>query len=273
MGVLAAVGTSRAGSTTARLILRKDITAGTADAYGRRWAAFKTFCDDNGWNALPATPGAVACYFGTLAERNLEPSTIRGYLTPVNSRHAAAGLPKPAAGPLLARLRKGYAHMRAEHANALPFARGPLPTPVMWQIVLLALRTVDAEWRRRFTAIAMAFLVARRTSEVLELQRQDLHLRADGGIDLQVCRFKNGEARADPRRLACVIPPSRRNGPDLPLILLRRMMLELDAAEAPPDRLVFSTPTLDRPPTCNDLTAWLGVALNRLSISPPPGVV
>lgn len=255
------------------MILRKDITAGTADAYGRRWAPFETFCADNGWVALPAIPGAVACYFGTLAERNLEPSTIRGYLTPVNSRHAAAGLPKPAAGPLLARLRKGCSRVWAEHANALPFARGPLPAPILWQIVELELNTVDCEWRRRFRAIVTAFLVARRTSEVLELQLQDLHLRHDGGIDLQVRRFKNGEARAGPRRLAYVIPPSRRNEPNLSLILLRRMMRELAADAAPPDRLVFSTPSLDRPPTCNDLTAWLGVALDRLSASLPPCVV
>lgn len=106
----------------------------------------------------------------------------------MNSRHAAAGLPKPAAGPLLARLRKGYARMRAEHANALPFASGPLPATVMWQIVLLALRTLHAEWRRRFTAIAIAFIVARRTSEVLELQRQDFYLRRRhrlAGVPLQ----------------------------------------------------------------------------------------
>lgn len=51
---------------------------------------------------------------------------------------------------------------------------------------------------------------------------------------MQVCRFKNGEARADPLRLAYVIFPSRRNVPDLPLILLRRMMRELDEAKAPP---------------------------------------
>lgn len=273
MGVLAAVGTTSAGATTARMILRKNITAGTADADRRRWQVFKTFCDDNGWTALPASPGAVACSFGTLAERNLEPSTIRGYLTPINSRHVAAGLPKPAAGPIMARLRKGYARVRADHANALPFARGPLPAPVLWQIVILALRTSKPEWRRRFTAIVMGFLVARRTSELLELQRQDLHVRDDGGIDLQVCRFKNGEARADPRRLAYVIPPSRRTEADLPLILLRRMQRELDADATPPDRLISSTPSLDRPPTCNDLTPWLGVALRRLSLSPPPGVV
>lgn len=270
---MAALGFASAGALTARMILRKDISAGTADAYGRRWEAFTSFCAENDWPSLPTTPAAVACFFGTLAERQLAPSTIRGYLTPVNSRHQAAGFPKPAVGELLARLRKGYARLLAEHDNAFPFARGPLPAPVLLRVVLLAMRTPDPKWRRRFTAVVLAFLVARRTSEVLELQKQDVHLRADGGVDLQVCRFKNGEARADPRRLAYVVPPSERPEPDVPLLLLRRMLRELAAPAIPPNRLIFSTSSLDRPPTCTDLTAWLGVALARLDVSPPPGVL
>eukprot|EP00168_Porphyra_purpurea_P014883 TRINITY_DN4399_c0_g1_i1.p1 TRINITY_DN4399_c0_g1~~TRINITY_DN4399_c0_g1_i1.p1 ORF type:complete len:115 (+),score=3.06 TRINITY_DN4399_c0_g1_i1:870-1214(+) len=68
------------------------------------------------------------------------------------------------------------------------------------------METEDHSWRRRFSAIVCAFLVARRALEVLELRKQDLHLRTDGGVDLQVCRFQNGETRADPRCLAYVIP-------------------------------------------------------------------
>lgn len=111
VGILATLAASSAGAAFARMILRKDITAGTAHAYDRRWAAFENFCEENNWVALPATPGAVACYFGTLAERDLEPSTIRGYLTPLNNRHMAAGFPKQAVGPLLTRLREGCARL------------------------------------------------------------------------------------------------------------------------------------------------------------------
>lgn len=51
-------------------------------------------------------------------------------------------------------------------------------------------------------------------------------------------------------------------------------MLQKLSADAPPsDRLIVSTLSLDRPSTCNDLAAWFGVALDKLSISPPPGVV
>lgn len=63
----------------------------------------------------------------------------------------------------MARLRRGYARVRAARANAFPFARGPFPAPVLWRIVLLAMRTADPSWRRRFTAVVEAFLVARRS--------------------------------------------------------------------------------------------------------------
>lgn len=151
------------------MILRKDITAGTADTYGWRWEALTVFCDDDSRQSLQASPGAVACYFKTLAEGNLNSSAIREYLTPIKSRHAAAGLDKPAVEPVLARLHNGYARVRVENSDALPFARGPLPAPMLRQIVLLGLQKEDPEWHRRFTAVVTAFLVSRRTSKVLEL--------------------------------------------------------------------------------------------------------
>lgn len=170
-------------------------------------------------------------------------------------------------------LRTGYACIRAEQTNSLPFARGALTAPVLWKIVLLAMRTANSECRRRFTAVVVALLVARRTSGVLELQKQNLDLRVDSGVDLQVSRFKGIEARADPRRLAYVMPPSHRSDPDIALVLIRRVLRELAEDASPPYRIVFSTPSLDPPPTCTHLTAWLGMALGRLSIPPPPGVV
>lgn len=59
----------------------------------------------------------------------------------------------------------------------------------------------------------------------------------------------------------------------MPLILLNKMLRELDDAGAPGNQLVFSKPGLDRPPTCLDLTAWLGMALETLGVQPTPGVL
>lgn len=79
--------------------------------------------------------GSSAYYFDSLVERYVASSTIRGYFSSINTRHAAAGIPKPAFAALVAHPRKGHARLQAERTNSFPFARGPLPDPVLWQIV------------------------------------------------------------------------------------------------------------------------------------------
>ena len=246
----------------------------TADAYGRQWAAFEEFCADNGWPSLPTTAAAVACYVGTLCERQLAQSTIDSYLSPVNGRHVAAGFPKPATGRLVQDLRAGYARMVADRSNSFPFARAPLPAPVAWRIAELASRTPDAAWRARFTAVVLAFVLARRTSEVLELQLQDVETTADGGIRCSVSRCKGGERRNTVTRLVFDLPASPCTSvPDLPLLLFSALVSSLRASGAPPSRLLFSTVDLDRVPGPADLTAWLHVALDRLGEAVPAGVL
>ena len=173
----------------------------TADSYGHQWAAFEGFCADNGWPSLPTTAAAVSCYVGTLCERHVSQSTFDSYLSPVNGRHVAAWLPKPATGRLVQDLRAGYARMVADRTNVFPFERAPLPAPVAWRIVELASRTPDAAWRARFTAVVLAFVLTRRTSEVLELPLQDVETTADGGIRCSVLRYEGGERRNTVTRL------------------------------------------------------------------------
>lgn len=55
------------------------------------------------------------------------------------------------------------------------------------------------------------------------------------------------------------------------LVLLRRMMLELAAERAPPNRLIFSTPSLPTAPTPNHLTHWLQHSMSVLQTAPPAG--
>lgn len=73
---------------------------------------------------------------------------------------------------------------------------------------------------------------------MLELQKQEVELRADGGFDIQVFRFKNGESRAELLHLAYVIPGSRRPEPDV-VLYPRGLLRELAADDVPPKRLIF----------------------------------
>lgn len=80
---------------------------------------------------LPTPPAAVACYFGTLCERDLKPASLQVSLTPINNRHAAAGLPRPATDDLIRALRAGYKRLRAKRDKSFPLARAPFPAPTM----------------------------------------------------------------------------------------------------------------------------------------------
>lgn len=262
-----------AGAATAKAILGAAITHGTADSYERSWGHFADFCADNGWPALPTTEPAVTCYFAFLCDRGLKPATVRRYFTAVNNMHVAKGYAKPAAGPTFAKLRKGWARILADRTNSLPATRGPLPATHMEAIVHLAHRTTDADHRRQLTAVLLAFLVSRRTTEVLELQRQDISLLPDGAFHIEVHRYKNAEGRDDPHRLVYTIPVDTSLSTDPALDLLRSLIAELDDDAAPPSRLVFSTLSLPRAPKLDDLTSWLLQALTDLNIHPPPGVV
>lgn len=270
---MAALGATSAGAATAKRILNATVTAGTADGYMRNWLAFQDFCAANDWPALPTSAAAVACYYGAMCDRGLKPSTMRAYLTAVNNMHAAAGYARPALGPAVAKLRKGWARILADRTNALPPARGALPAPAMWQIVALAGRTADAHARRQYTAVLLAFLVSRRTSEVLELQMQDISKTTAGGVHIEVARFKHAEGRDAPTRLVYDIPRDPSLAVDPVIDLLYVMLDELAAEPAPPNRLIFSTPAVNRPPSTDDLSRWLRHGLAALGVSPPPGVL
>eukprot|EP00168_Porphyra_purpurea_P004611 TRINITY_DN15607_c0_g1_i1.p2 TRINITY_DN15607_c0_g1~~TRINITY_DN15607_c0_g1_i1.p2 ORF type:complete len:222 (+),score=19.78 TRINITY_DN15607_c0_g1_i1:960-1625(+) len=95
---------------------------------------------------------------------------------------------------------------------------------------------------------------------------------ASGGRVVQLRRFKGGERRALPQRLVLHVPPSLgRMTPDVPMLLLRRLLARLLREWAPPRRLLFLYPVLDRAPTAGDRgRAWLMAALVTLGVAPPP---
>ena len=137
-----------------------------ADGYERQWRRFARYCEDEGVSALPAAPTTVVCYLGTVLRRGtVSPGSLQNYLSPINTRHASVGLPRPALGHLVHSARTGFARLFSAAAGALPETRRPLPAPVMWRIVTLALHDPDVSWRERWAALVTTFLVNRRTGE------------------------------------------------------------------------------------------------------------
>lgn len=127
--------------------------------------------------------------------------------------------------------------------------------------------------QRRYTAVVLCFLVCRRTVEVSELELQNVSVLIDGTFHIEVNHFKNAEARPDPRRLVYTVPTDPKLDNNDALALLRRMVSQLRAEAAPPNRMLFSTASLDRSATPDDLKVWLHNAMAALDAAPPPGVL
>lgn len=144
---------------------------------------------------------------------------------------------------------------------------------MLLDIVHLAGRTADPERQRCYTAVVLCFLVCRRTVEVLELQIQNVSVLLDSTFHIEVNHFKNAEARPDPRRLVYTVPTDPKLDNDDALALLRRMVSQLRADAAPTIRMHFSTASLDRPATPDNLTVWLHNAVAAVGAAPPPGVL
>ena len=261
------------GADEAARMLTNALADSTAAGYHRHWRRFAAYCAAQGCSALPAAPATVVCYLGTLLRGGrISPASLQKYLSPINTRHVDVGLPRPAVGRLIHSARVGFGRLRVRSVGALPLARRPLPAPVMWRIVELAYGEPDFGWRVRWAALMAGCLVARRTAEILGLERGDVTVTAAGGLHVQVRLYKGAERRTRLSRLVFDVPPSRDALPDLPLLVLRRLLADLDARRAPLSRLLFAPPGATRPPTADDVTAWLLAALRRLDLSPPPGV-
>jgi len=261
------------GAEEAARMLTHALANSTADGYERQWRRFARYCAAEGVSSLPAAPTTVVCYLGTVLRRGtVSPGSLQNYLSPINTRHASVGLPRPALGHLVHSARTGFARLFSAAAGALPETRRPLPAPVMWRIVHLALDEPDFAWRVHWAALVAAFLVTRRTGEVLDLELGDVSVRPDGGVHIQVRFHKGAERRSRLERLTFDVPPARGGHYDPPLLVLRRLLADLHDAHAPPSRLLFAPPGLRRAPTTADVTMWLQVALRRLGITAPPGV-
>ena len=261
------------GADEAALILTNALANSTAAGYHRHWSRLSAYSAAQGCSAFPTAPATVVCYLGTLLHGGrISPASLQNYISPISTRHFNVGLPRLAVGRLIHSARVGFSLLHVRSVGALPLARRPLPAPVMWRILELAFCEPDFGWRVLWAALVAGFLVARRTAEVFGLERGDVTVTAAGGLHVQVRLNKGAERRTRLTRLVFEVCPSRDALPDLPVMVLRCFLADLEALRAPPSPLLFAPPGASRPPTADDVTAWLLAALRRLDISPPPGV-
>lgn len=219
---------------------------------------------------MPASASTVGRYVAYLwLQGTVQPSSARTYLAPVRKRHLAAGFPNPCASDLVAEALDGFTNAWLDTHGAKP-KRIALPAAAAWRLAQLAYASRDRLVRLRLTAVVSHFFMCRRAQDVLNLRAADVRLSLDGGLSFQITRSKTDAKRPGGERIAHSYPPSSfESVPDLPILLLRRVLAEHALHRRPCDRL-FPAPARDAGAV---LSGWLRAGLHMLGVVAPVGSV
>ena len=162
----------------------------TLRAYRSDWRLFCAWCDENGYQSLPATPETVAAFLTLLADRGYVPrepgvdtrgrplrwaapvplsrSTIGRRLSAIVFAHRTADLVPPTAQPGAARLEKAMRGVRKEKRDGLPAKKRAADGDVLRDMIR-AVAGDDLRAHRDRALLAFGMAGAFRRSELVAL--------------------------------------------------------------------------------------------------------
>lgn len=207
----------------------------------------------------------MLAYIGWLWRSNrVVAHTIKPKLAAVRKRHLAAGHANPCDHDAVREARAGFRRADLACRPVVKVKRVPLPSAVAWRLAQAAMVAPLARCRR-LTALVTQFWWLRRAADISRVMLHEVDLRTDGTTHYMVPRHKT-DARAG--MLARSLPPSP-HAPDLPHLLLRRLVAADRAAGKPPSARLFTSCAPDDAATM--MTAWLRRALQQLGVVAPVG--
>jgi integrase len=148
----------------------------TRRAYRVGWNDFSAYCQDNGFDTLPASPQSIALYVTALARR-AKVATIRLYLAAIAERHRETGLESPTAHEVVRRIVRGIAR-----TNGASQTRKSAVTLDHLRAILLEVRGDDLKAKRDRAVVLLGFAAALRRSELAALRVEDLRFEKRGLI-------------------------------------------------------------------------------------------
>jgi hypothetical protein len=272
------------GGDTALCLAASALADSTSEYYQRHWRSFCTWCASAGLDPMPATPQMVFAYVGHLAERGtIAASSLKPYLSAINSRHADAELPRPALGHLVTRAKQGMA--AAQSAMQTQDTRFPLPAAAAVAVLEHGLAVVrrgrggttpvaHAARLRACYALVLTFLFMGRQDSSVSL------LDIDHGIDGDFIWLRLTEKQKRRQAYRRVVrlplrwqPPNghRSRLPDVATLgraygTARTACIGASRAPA----YFFQLPGEPQPRT-QSMSAWIAAALDAVGVHAPPG--
>ncbi|RIJ77984.1 integrase [Nakamurella silvestris] len=168
------------------------VAEATKTAYAADWARFLTWCDLNGFVALPADPLVLASFLvetaGVVKENGtpgFAASTMTRWVASINNQHTAAGMDPPGRTEVVRRTLAGIRKTRATPPSRVR----PLRLAEVQQIVTAGRERAAAGTfadqlaeRRNTALLLLGYLGAFRESELVGLDVGDVVLDEDGLI-------------------------------------------------------------------------------------------
>ena len=278
--VEARMGGSLRGAATAVQLLEGALAPATYAQYGRLFAEFAEYCEQEGVSPLPASPWTVVAYVGYLAERGTwAADSMRPIFSAINSVHRDLEFDPPAVGNhFLTRVRRGLA--RAQSALGTRDTRVPLPASAAVRILedAEAAAAHDLRRLRRGLAVLLAALFCGRQDSAVHLRTCDFDVDRDGSF-IWLRLAEKGKKHLVTRRVVR-LPLSQQSVRGHTSLLPRVAALAeryLAAREAVSAGHMVPEFLLQLPgeprPTTRHMEGWLDSVLADLRIRAPPGFV
>ena len=273
------MGGSLRGASTAVQLLEGALAPTTYSQYGRLFAEFAEYCEQEGVSPLPASPWTVVAYVGHLADRGTwAADSMQPIFSAINSVHRDLEFEPPAVGNhFLSRVRRGLA--RAQAAVGTRDTRVPLPASAALQVLAdgEAASPHDLRRLRRALAVLLAALFCGRQDSAVHLRSCDFDVDRTGGFIWLRLTEKGKKHMVTRRVVRLPLSQSSVRGhpsvvPRVAALAERYLAARRAAQTSPAPEFLLQLPGEPRP-TTRHMEGWLDSLLADLRIRAPPGFV
>jgi site-specific recombinase XerD len=159
----------------AKQFIIESTAASTRKAYRSDLTIFVDWCNENGFEAMPASPATIADFLADQAQAGISPSTLNRRIAAIRYAHEAAGVESPTSSKLVSATLKGI--RRATGAKVEK--KSAATTDKIYQMIAQC-DTSTLQGKRDKAILLLGFAGAFRRSELAGLEVADIEFVQDG---------------------------------------------------------------------------------------------
>ena len=161
----------------ARDYVKASTAENTKRAYQVAWADFARWCQDNGQDALPASPVTVGLYL-TQAADSLKVSTLRLRLAAISQAHKTAGYRLETSAPEVRKVMSGIARTKGVAVSK----KDAITDAILRDAVRAYATGSNLKAKRDRAILTVGFFAALRRSELAAINVEDVSFTDEGAI-------------------------------------------------------------------------------------------